>query len=455
MAITTATSQQTTNATTSVVTLPASVAAGDMLLALVCEDSGAASNTWNNSFNEILDTAVQSVIVAAAAYKIAAGGETSVTATHTTERSNQIGVRIPAAEWANDGTAPQISTIVTNAGSAAPDAGAVAPSWHATHGSIFITVAFWDDSAAVTVSAFPSGYTGNQVSNVTATSAGDIAMATRTVTTDVASEDAGAWTLSGSEQWGAVTIAVKGLALNSGNVTVTPGAFTTVAFTGAAPTVTASDKKTATPGAFTTVAWTGAAPSVNIGVNVVPGAFTAVAWTGAAPTVTVSDNKTVVPGAFTAVTFTGAAPSVLTPRLATPGAFTTVTWTGAAPTVTASNNQTVVPGAFGVVFTGAAPSVTASDHKLVTPGAFPTVTFTGAAPTVTVDTGGVNPPADPLAPLGPNWDTHSNPLSSGGGGSAAQRRRAAAEVEAHRTAILKDDEEVVAILLASLLGSIL
>lgn len=223
MAITTATSQQTTNATTSVVTLPASVAAGDMLLALVSEDSGAVSNTWNSGFTELLDTAVQSVIVATAAYKIAAGGETSVTATHTTERSNQIGVRIPAAEWANDGTAPVISTIASSAGSTAPDATGVTFGWSATHNTIFITVAFWDDSVASTVSAYPSGYTDNNVTNVTASSAGRIAMAVKPSSAASSPQDAGAFTISASEQWGAVTIAVKGLATGvtgSGGVTI-------------------------------------------------------------------------------------------------------------------------------------------------------------------------------------------------------------------------------------------
>lgn len=213
MAITTATSSQAANSTTSTVTLPASTASGDMLLALVSEDSGAASNTWTVGWTEVLDSAVQSVIVAAAAYKIATGAESDPVATHTTERSNHIAVRIPAAEWANDGTAPVMSTLVTNAGSAAPDPGSVTFGWSATNETIFVAVAYWDRSVAVTMSTWPTGYTANQVSNVTATSAGDVAIAVKPSSAASSPEDPGAFGLSGSEQWGAVVFAIKGIAL--------------------------------------------------------------------------------------------------------------------------------------------------------------------------------------------------------------------------------------------------
>lgn len=207
MAITTQTSQQTTNATTSTITMPASVASGDMLFALAAEDSGATSNTWDNSFTELLDTGTTG-IVCAAAYKIAAGGETSVVATHTTERSNHIALRIPAAEWANDGTAPEISTLATG-NNTTPDPGSISPSWGTTRSTIFIVAMFADDSAPPgPITAYPTNYSNNNVSNTTASSAGVIACATRTAT--VASENPGAFTMTGTETWGAIVIAVKG-----------------------------------------------------------------------------------------------------------------------------------------------------------------------------------------------------------------------------------------------------
>lgn len=193
--------------------MPASVASGDMLIALVGEDSGAASNTWDNSFTELLDSASATGIICAVAYKIASGGETSVVATHTTERSNHIALRIPAAEWANDGTAPEISTIATG-NNANPNPNSISPSWGTTRPTILIAAMFADDSAPpFPVTAYPTNYNDNQVSNNTATSASAIACATSTATITI--QDPGAFTMTGTETWGAVVIAVKGVA--SGN----------------------------------------------------------------------------------------------------------------------------------------------------------------------------------------------------------------------------------------------
>lgn len=200
--------------------MPASVAAGDMLLALLAEDSNAASNTWSDSFTELLDSNGASGIISAVAYKIAAGGETAVTATHSSERSNHIGIRIPAAEWANDGTAPVISTLATG-NSTAPDPPSTAIPWAATHQTIAIAVLFADDSASPgPITAYPSGYTDNQVENTTTASAGVIACAVK-VGALTSPEDPGAFAMTGTETWGAVVIFVKGLALGGGGTTYT------------------------------------------------------------------------------------------------------------------------------------------------------------------------------------------------------------------------------------------
>lgn len=208
MAFTIATSQQSVNATTSVATFGVSGSSGDLDLAFLAEDSGATSNTWNNSFTELLDSAAATGIICAAAYKICTGGETSVTATHTTERSNHITINIPAAEWANDGTPPEISTVATG-NSTTPDPPSISPSWGTTAPTIFIACLFGDDSAPpFPVTGWPTNYGGNQTSNNTASSAGVIALATRTAT--VTSEDPSAFTMTGTETWGAIVVAVKG-----------------------------------------------------------------------------------------------------------------------------------------------------------------------------------------------------------------------------------------------------
>ena len=189
-----------------------------MLIALVAADSGAGASTWATA-TELFDGS-HTGFVFTGAYRIVVGGDTNPVATHTTERSNHIAVLIPAAEWANDGTAPVISTVATGS-SVSPDPTSVTFGWSATHNTIFIAVALWDDSAAPTLTAYPSGYTDNQVSNITATSAGGVACAVKPSSAASSPEDPGAFTLSGTETWAAYVIAVKGLALSGSSVSRT------------------------------------------------------------------------------------------------------------------------------------------------------------------------------------------------------------------------------------------
>src|SRR5689334_378665 len=119
-------SQQATNGTTSNVTLPASIAAGDLIVAVIGADSGAGAMTWPAPWVKLaerLDTAhVMSV-----GYLVASGGETSVAVTHTTERSNHLAWRITG--W--HGTTPPEVSALANGNSNAPNSGAVTPSWGA------------------------------------------------------------------------------------------------------------------------------------------------------------------------------------------------------------------------------------------------------------------------------------------------------------------------------------
>jgi hypothetical protein len=211
MAITTQTSQQAANTTTSTVTRPAGTSAGDMGIFIVGEDSGAASNTWATA-TELLDSNAATGIICTAAYRIAVGGDGNPVATHTSERSSHIALRIPAAEWANDGTAPVISTIATGS-STQPDPTSVTIPWAATHQTIAIAALFADDSAPpLPITAYPTNYTNNQVSFAGPGSAAAVGCAVR-IGALTSPEDPGAFTMTGTETWGAVVIAVKGLAL--------------------------------------------------------------------------------------------------------------------------------------------------------------------------------------------------------------------------------------------------
>ena len=206
MAITNAVSSNAANTATSTVTLPSSVAAGDLIVAIIGGDSGAAAFTWPSPWVEIKDLAGVGFVFGAA-YLIASGGETSVSVTHTSERTNQIAFRFPAAEW-HGTTPPEINTTPTSGTNNQPNPPAFGPSWgaEATH---WIAVAVADDSAPPgPITAYPASYTSNNVTANTATSAAFLAAAIRESFVS-ASENPGVFTMTGSEDWDAYTIAVR------------------------------------------------------------------------------------------------------------------------------------------------------------------------------------------------------------------------------------------------------
>lgn len=197
------TSSQTLNTTTSVVTLPANVAAGDLIVAVIGADSGASTMTWPAPWVKLKDEAVSTTARASIGYLIASGGETSVSVTHSSERSNHIAARITG--W-HGTTAPEISAIATG-NSISPNADSVAASW-GSDDNLFIVTTITDDSAAAfPITAWPTSYTDNQTSNQTASSAAKVGFATRNLA--AASDDPGAFTLTTSEQWNAYTIVVR------------------------------------------------------------------------------------------------------------------------------------------------------------------------------------------------------------------------------------------------------
>lgn len=205
MAITVATSSNSTNTASSTVTLPASVAAGDLIIAVIAGDSGAAAFTWPSPWVELDDQADSATAhVASIAYLIASGGETSVSVTHTSERTNQIAWRIPAAEW--HGTTPPENTTAAKGSSINPLSSALTPSWGSA-ATMWFSICTWDDSTTPTLSTYPTNYSTAQANNVASSSAARCAGAERTATT--ATETPGSFALTGTETWIAWTIGVR------------------------------------------------------------------------------------------------------------------------------------------------------------------------------------------------------------------------------------------------------
>lgn len=370
-------SSQSPNATSITVSFP-TASAGDLILVLVASDAASGAHSAPAGWVELKDEGVSTTAWAAVYYLIAAGGESSVVISHTTERSNALAVRILAANW-HGTTPPEISAAATGS-SAAPNSPSLTPSWGSAD-TLWLSVVMADDNpGGFPVTAWP--YPDNQTSASTATSAGAVAVSTSGIA--AASEDPGAYTLTAAEQWNAYTIAVRpaaaagttvtpdaaSLAITgfaptvsvSNNKVVTPAA-ASLAITGFAPTVTASNHKVVVPAAAS-LSITGFAPTVNIGVTVTPAAAS-LAVTGFAPTVTATQHKVVTPAAASLAV------------------------TGFAPTVTASNQKVVTPAAASLAVTGFAPTVTASDRKVVTPAAV-VVTVTGFAPDVLISLGDIS-----------------------------------------------------------------
>lgn len=203
-------SSQSPNSTTSTVTLPGTFSAGDLFIGIVAADSGAGAMTWPAGWTEILDSAGTGFQLSIA-YRIAQAGDTAPGVTHTTERSNHLLIRITG--W-HGTTAPEITTMATGS-STAPNSASLSPSW-GTEDTLWITVAASDDSVAHTYTGFP--YASNNNENGTATSAARVAMAT--TESAAASVDPGAFTISASETWGAVTIAVRPAASGAQSITL-------------------------------------------------------------------------------------------------------------------------------------------------------------------------------------------------------------------------------------------
>lgn len=372
MAITTATSARTVNSTTSAITLPASVATGDLLIGICGLDVGAGASTSSPTFTELKDETGTDVWAWIGYLKSPAGGETAVTLTHAAERDNAIGIRIPAAEW-HGTTAPEI-TAVGDGTSANPDPPSISPSWGAEAGTTFIAVAIMDDSAgASTASAWPTNYTLNQVTSNTATSAASVHIAIRI--TSSATEDPGTWTVSPSEHWRTYTIAVRGAVAGGNTIVPTAGSLTT--------STSAPVLRTVTAPANATLTLTGQVPAILQGLNLIPAAAS-LTLTTSAPVL----RTTLAPTPAT-LTLTGRVP-VLATTLAPANA--TLTLSGQVPVLRAGLN--IVPAAAGLTLTGFVPVlvITGGGVTLVPPRAL--LTLTGQVPLIVVATptsGGFGP----------------------------------------------------------------
>jgi len=207
----TATSSRASNAANDSVTLPASVASGDLLLVFHYSD-GSLTRTFPSPWVEIKDAVCSSSVCnIGVGYLIASGGETSVTVTKSvSERFTAISYRITG--W-HGTTPPEISTGATGS-STTPNPDTITASW-GSDDNLFIAVMAVDDSGGGgSVSTWPANYTGSQITSPTASSAARGAVATRNLA--ASNDDPGTFTWSASDQWWAGTVAVRPAAAGGG-----------------------------------------------------------------------------------------------------------------------------------------------------------------------------------------------------------------------------------------------
>lgn len=199
-------SSRASNAVDDVVDLPASVAAGDLIIVFHFSDGPALSVTFPSPWVEIKDALTSgSVSTVAVGYLIASGGETTVTVTKAvTERFSAIAIRISSASW-HGTTPPEITTGVTGSNTT-PDPDSLDPAGWGTEDTLWIAVMAFDDSAGSgTVDAYP--YASNNLKAPGVSSAGNGAICT--TESAVASIDPGTFTINPTDEWWAGTVAVR------------------------------------------------------------------------------------------------------------------------------------------------------------------------------------------------------------------------------------------------------
>lgn len=197
------TSSEGSNTATHSVTMPATVNSGDLLLTIFVHD-GSDTVSWD-TFTEIKDMNDGSEIGLAVGYKQAAGTEGGGSETVTTSGSQTsahityriIGHKNPSVQ------APEVSTGATGT-SSTPDPDALTP----TGGSKeYLWIAALGRDIESSVSSNPTNYTNGQEQDG-GTGAESCFAASAERILEASSENPGTFTVSSSQEWCAVTIAV-------------------------------------------------------------------------------------------------------------------------------------------------------------------------------------------------------------------------------------------------------
>jgi hypothetical protein len=175
------------------VSLPTGIVAGNLLIAVV-GNNGDRTHTWPAGWTELTDDLNGSISSATIGYRVANGSEgASITVTASSAApSAHVAVRITGSF----GT-PVASSVATGS-STAPDSSVVSRG----NGRLYLAI-FGGRNNSFTINSPPSGYTTSR-SSITGSASAAIAF----LQSSAATSDPSAWSLSGSCNWVARTVAV-------------------------------------------------------------------------------------------------------------------------------------------------------------------------------------------------------------------------------------------------------
>lgn len=199
--VTSTTSSESTDTTSHTVDMPASVASGDLLIAGVAVD-GSNTITWPTGWT-LIKTVDEGEVTHSTSYRKSDGteGASIEVESSTSQGSTHFCYRITGNE--DPGTqAPEVSTGATGSNNT-PDPDVV------TVGDArdYMFIATMGSDRSRTITTYPTNYADNNITLQGGTGAATIGAATRELNT-ATDENPGTYLLSGSEQWGAMTITV-------------------------------------------------------------------------------------------------------------------------------------------------------------------------------------------------------------------------------------------------------
>ena len=196
-----------TDTTDHYVDMPATVNAGDLLIALFTND-GDATVTTPAGWTELASNETDGAVRLSVYYKIAAGTEGGTTVNLVTSATEQAAAQVyRITDWQGT-TPPEISTAATDT-STAPDPAFLDPAGWGVSNTLWLAVAGQDRGDQPGTLAYPISYTDG-ISTQSSSGVGVCRThSARRVLLTATSEDPGPFTIPVTEQWVAFTIAVR------------------------------------------------------------------------------------------------------------------------------------------------------------------------------------------------------------------------------------------------------